>query len=76
MFKREHLPKELDTIIDKYNFFVEHVKAAMTVTEKATLNKILKTVESNIQLELSQEDKKLIMTIVKHIFNLQKLDNR
>lgn len=76
IFKREHLPKELDTIIDKYNFFVEHVKAAMTVMEKATLNKILKTVQSNIQLELSQEDKKLIMTIVKHIFNLQKLDNR
>jgi hypothetical protein len=72
IFKREKLPKELDTIIDRYTFYVEHVKRAMTTMPKTTLNKILKEVQKQLQVDLSKEDKKLIMTILKQMFEITK----
>jgi hypothetical protein len=73
IFKREQLPKELDTILDKYNYLLEHVKRAYEnlKLKKVTLNGIMREIQMNLGVGLTKDDKKVIITILRNIMQME-----
>ena len=70
MFKRTELPSELDRIIDKYTYYLDHIKdicAKEFSCRRLQLNKIIADIESRTKTCISKQDKQTIMKIIRMI---------
>jgi hypothetical protein len=68
MFKRDKLPKEIDILLDKHTLFLEHIKhfcGDKNVCNKLTLNKVLTTIEKQIQMAIVGQDKRTFIRILR-----------
>lgn len=75
IFKRSKLPREIDILLDKHTFLLEHIKelyGGYTKKSDIKLNKILHDIETKLEFKLSNSDKKKIMVILRNW--LQNLD--
>lgn len=74
IFKRNKLPKEIDIILDKHTFLLEHIKELYGGYNKedVKLNKILYDIGEKLDIKLTSSDKKKIMVILRNW--LQNLD--
>ncbi len=69
LFKRRNLPSEIDLIMDKHSFLLNHVKDIYNnhVGTDITLNKVIRAVESRLQYKLGKEEKSRIMIILRNL---------
>lgn len=78
MFKRSELPSEIDILLDKHNFLLEHI-SNICKTElkcnKLQLNKIIKAFEDRIKTTISKDDKIKIIQIIRMILEDEKYFN-
>lgn len=74
IFKRSKLPKEIDILLDKHTFLLEHIKELYGGYNQkdVKLNKILYDIEEKLDLKLTKSDKRKIMVILRSW--LQNLD--
>jgi hypothetical protein len=70
MFKRSELPEEIDRLLDKHNFFLQHIRDICSKDlgcNKLQLNNIIKQVEDRIKTKISKHDKIKIIQIIRTI---------
>lgn len=70
MFKRSELPEEIDRLLDKHNFFLQHIRDICSKDlgcNKLQLNNIIKQVEDRIKTKISKNDKIKIIQIIRTI---------
>lgn len=70
MFKRTELPSEIDRILDKYTYYLDHVRdicAQQFSCGRLQLNKIIADIESRTKTRISKQDKQTIMKIIRMI---------
>ena len=70
MFKRSELPEEIDRLLDKHNFFLQHIRDICNKDlgcNKLQLNNIIKQVEDRIKTKISKHDKIKIIQIIRTI---------
>lgn len=68
IFKRNKLPREIDILLDKHTFLLEHIKELYGGYNKGDikLNKIIKDIEDKLEIKLSSTDKKKVMVILRN----------
>ena len=71
IFKRPVIPKELDILLDKHTFILNHVVDICTLCDELKLNDILMSLQKRIG-KISKNDKLTTMNIVKSILENQK----
>lgn len=65
LFKRNTLPQELVTVLNKKEFFLQHINFVLTQKEQPhTVNSILKQVQDNMQHKLGRDQKKLVLGLM------------
>lgn len=73
LFRRKHLPKELELLMNKPKYIVEHIKKIYLQNSnnnnskkasKITLNTMLSELEKNTKINFSKKDKKEIIKIL------------
>jgi hypothetical protein len=69
LFFRSNLPKEIDLILDRHSYLLEHVTHIYqtTIKHKLTLNHVINQIEHITQTKLNATDKKLILIILRNI---------
>lgn len=67
LFKRIDLPDEIDKLLDKHTFLLEHIKHIIIQCKRIQLNQIIKQLEDRIKTKISKDDKIKIMKIIKMI---------
>jgi len=67
LFKRKNLPKELELLMNKPKYVIEHIKKIYlqgNSKSKITLNTMLFELEKNTKIKFSKQDKKEIIKIL------------
>lgn len=73
------LPDELTRLLDKNVFFLHHIQNVCVKEmkcKKLELNKIIKTIEENLDTKISSNDKKSIMKIIRTILDNENYFNK